>query len=44
MRLNGVEVIAIKESSTRLHVETNLKDRAIGIASALVDYDEAKER
>jgi len=44
LRLNGIEVIAIKESSTRLHVETNLKDRAIGIASALVDYDEAKER
>jgi hypothetical protein len=38
------EVIAIKESSTGLHVETNLKDRAIGIASALVDYDDAKER
>jgi len=38
------EVTAIKESATGLHVETNLKDRAIGIASALVDYDDAKER
>lgn len=38
------EVTAIKESATGLRVETNQKDRAIGIASALVDYDDAKER
>ncbi len=38
------EVTAIKESAAGLHIETNLKDRAIGIASALVDYDDAKER
>jgi hypothetical protein len=38
------EITAIKESAAGLHVETNLKDRAIGIPSALVDYDDAKER
>ena len=38
------EIIAIKESAVGLHVETKLKGRAIGIASALVDYDNAKER
>jgi hypothetical protein len=38
------EVTAIRESAVGLHVETNLKDRTIGIASALVDYDDAKER
>jgi hypothetical protein len=38
------EVTAIRESAAGLHVETNLKDRAIGIASALVDYDDAKGR
>src|ERR1700681_2508750 len=38
------EVTSIKESAAGLHVETNLKDRAIGIASTLVDYDDAKER
>jgi hypothetical protein len=44
LEIQGHEVTAIKESGTGLHVETNLKDRAIGIASALVDYDDAKER
>jgi len=38
------EVTAIRESAVGLHVETNVKDRAIGIASALVDYDGAGER
>jgi hypothetical protein len=38
------EVTAIKESAVGLHVETNLKDHAIGIASALVEYADAKER
>ncbi len=38
------EVTAIKESSTGLRVETKLKGRAIGIASALVGYEDAKER
>jgi hypothetical protein len=38
------EITAIKESAIGLHVETNRKDRAIGIASALVDFDDAKER
>ena len=38
------EITAIKESAIGLHVETNRKDRAIGIASALVDYDDAKAR
>src|SRR5882724_10366375 len=44
LEIQQYEVTAIKESATGLHVETNLKDRAIGIASALVDYDDAKER
>src|SRR3981081_4159969 len=38
------EITSIKESAAGLHVETNLKDRAIGIAPALIDYEEAKER
>jgi len=38
------EITAVKESVVGLHVETKLKDRAIRIASALVDYDDAKER
>jgi hypothetical protein len=38
------EVTAIKESAVGLHVETEVRDRAIGIASALVGYDEVKER
>jgi hypothetical protein len=38
------EVTAIKESATGLSVETHLKDRTIGIAFALVDYEDAKVR
>jgi hypothetical protein len=38
------EVTSIKESAAGLHVATNLKDRAIGIAPALIDYEDAKER
>jgi hypothetical protein len=38
------EVTAIRESAVGLHVETNLKDRTIGIATALIDYADVKER
>jgi hypothetical protein len=38
------EVTAIRESAVGLHIETNLKNRTIGIAKALIDYDDAKER
>jgi hypothetical protein len=38
------EVTAIKESAAGLHVETNVRDRAIGIATALVGYDDVKDR
>lgn len=38
------EMTAIKESAAGLHVGTNLKDRAIGIAPALIGYEDAKER
>jgi hypothetical protein len=38
------DVTAIRESAVGLHVETNLKDRTIGIATALIDYDDARER
>lgn len=38
------EVTAIKETPTGLYVKTKLSDRTIGIARALVDYDDAKER
>lgn len=38
------EVTSIKESATGLCVETHLKDRTIGIAFALVDYEDAKTR
>jgi len=44
LEIQRSEVTAIRESAVGLHVETNLKDRTIGIASALIDYDDAKER
>jgi len=44
LEIRKYEVTAIRESVVGLHVETALKDRTIGIATALVDYDDAKER
>jgi len=38
------EITKIRETSAGLRVETNQKDRAIGIAPSLVGYDDAKER
>jgi hypothetical protein len=38
------EITAIKEDASGLRVETNLKDRVIGIAPALVDYEDARAR
>jgi hypothetical protein len=38
------EVTAIKETTAGLRVETTQRDRAIGIASSLVDYADAKAR
>ena len=38
------EVTVIKESPKGLRVQTKLRDRSIGIASALVGYEDAKER
>jgi hypothetical protein len=38
------EVTRIRESATGLYVETKFKDRTIGIARALTDYEDARER
>jgi hypothetical protein len=38
------EITKIRESSTGLRVETESKDRVIGIAPALVGYEDAKTR
>jgi hypothetical protein len=37
------EVTRIKENATGLYVETKLRDRAIGIPRALIDYRDARE-
>ncbi|MDQ1405350.1 MAG: hypothetical protein QOG55_979 [Acidobacteriaceae bacterium] len=44
LEIQRYEVTSIKESAAGLHVETKMKDRAIGIAPALIDYKDAKER
>ena len=44
LEIRREEVTSIKESPVGLHVETGTSDRTIGIASALVDYDDAKAR
>jgi hypothetical protein len=44
LEIQRQEVTAIKESAAGLHVQTKLKDRTIGIAPALVGYEDAKER
>ena len=38
------EVTRIRETAAGLCVETKLKDRTIGIARALIDYEDARER
>jgi protein-S-isoprenylcysteine O-methyltransferase Ste14 len=44
LEIQSREVTAIKESSTGLRIETNQRGRRIGIASSLINYDDAKER
>jgi len=38
------EVTRIRETATSLYVETQVKDRTIGVARALVNYEDARER
>lgn len=38
------EVTRVRETITGLYVETELRDRRIGIPSALIDYEDARER
>jgi hypothetical protein len=38
------EVTVIRENAAGLHVETKEKGRAIGIAPALIDYEDARDR
>jgi hypothetical protein len=44
LEIQRQEITAIKESATGLLVETKLKGRSIGIATALIGYEDAKQR